>query len=133
MKSTFLYAAILLCASGLAAGVAHAQDTPAPPPSGQQGGRGMMDPARQLEMMKTQLGLSDDQAAKIKVILDDQGTKMQALRADTSTSMEDKRPKMEAIRADVKTKIEAILTDDQKTKYEAMSQRRPGGGPPPQL
>lgn len=94
-----------------------------------------MDPARRLEMMKNQLNLNDTQTAQIKAIFEDERTKMEALRADTSSTMQEKRPKMEAIRQDEETKVEAVLTPDQKTKYEAMRERmrgrRQGDGPPP--
>jgi periplasmic protein CpxP/Spy len=133
-----LRVAMFVCAFGLVASVAVAQDTstPAPPPDTAQGpppggGRGMMDPARRTEMLRNQLGLNDTQTAQVKAILEDERTKMEALRADTSSSMQEKRPKMMAIRQDEEAKIEAILTPDQKAKFEAMRQRRPGGGPPP--
>jgi hypothetical protein len=47
----------------------------------------------------------------------------------------DMRPKMAAIRTDQQAKIKALLTADQKPKYDAylasQPQGRPGGGPPP--
>lgn len=142
-----LRACLLATAATLAVGVAAAQEPTPPPsaPSGQQGygpggGRGgMMNPDRQSSMMKERLGLSDDQTAQVKTILEGQRSQMEALRADTASSQEDRRGKMMSIRKDTETKIEAVLTADQKTKYEAMQKearermQRGQGGPPPQL
>jgi Spy/CpxP family protein refolding chaperone len=120
-----------------------AQDTPpAPPPDGAQqglppGGRG--NPAereqRQLEMMTKQLSLTTDQQTQAKAILDDQQKQMMAAR--NSDSGGDPRAQMMSIRQASMARIRALLTDDQKTKFDAMQsrqrQRGPGGegGPPP--
>jgi len=141
-------AGLLLCSAMLAIVPAMAQDTPPPPPAqgdaqgpppgGGRGG-GMMNPARRLEMMQKQLELSPEQSTAIKAILDDEQTKMEAMRADTAMSREDRRSKMMTMREAEKTKIEAVLTKDQNVKYEAMEarmrgRRQQGGGgdgPPP--
>jgi Spy/CpxP family protein refolding chaperone len=119
--------AVMLCGLGLMAGFAVAQDeTPPPPPSGQMqgpppGGRGgMMDPGRRADRMKHELGLSDDQTTQVKSILEDGRTKMEALRSNTSMSREDRRSQMTTIRQAQNDKIHALLTADQKTKYDAM-------------
>jgi Spy/CpxP family protein refolding chaperone len=113
-----------------------AQDNPGPPP----GGRGQMQ-ERQLEMMTKALDLTPDQVTQVKAINADSRQQMEALRADTSTPQEDKRDKMMAIRKSSQEKIRAILTDDQKAKFDAMQarmrERRQQGGdappaPPPQ-
>jgi periplasmic protein CpxP/Spy len=139
-------AGVLLCSAMLVIAPAMAQDTPPPPPAqgdaqgpppGGRGG-GMMNPERRLEMMQKQLGLSPEQSTAIKSILDDEQTKMQAMQSDTSMSRDDRRSKMMAMREDEKTKVEAVLTKDQKPKYEEMeakmrerTQRGGGDGPPP--
>ena len=106
-----------------------AQDSsgPPPPPDGQGRGMGRMGPGgpgrmleRQLEMMTKQLSLTPDQVTQVKAIQADADKQMLALRDDTSTSRDDKRPKMMAIRQDSQTKIAAVLTPDQKSKWEAM-------------
>jgi len=45
---------------------------------------------------------------------------MMALRNDTSLSQDDRHAKMMNIRKSTQDKIRAILTDEQKTKYDAM-------------
>jgi Spy/CpxP family protein refolding chaperone len=94
-----------------------------------------MDPERRTQMMKDRLGLSDAQAAQVKAVYEDERTKSQALMADQTGDRESMRPKMEAIRKDSETRIGAILTPDQKAKWDTMraeQQRRGPGGPPPQ-
>jgi ribosome recycling factor len=92
----------------------------------------MMDPGRRTQMMKDRLSLSDDQTSQVKSILEDSQTKMEALRSNSSLSQDDRRSQMMSLRKAENDKIEALLTADQKTKYEAMQQemrgRRGGGG-----
>jgi Spy/CpxP family protein refolding chaperone len=107
-------------------------------PAGQMGPRG--GGAGQLEMLTKRLDLTADQQAKVKTIQEDSGKQMMALRNDTTMSQDDKRAKMMDLRKSSSDKIRAILTDDQKTKYDAlqaemrerMKERGQGGPPPPQ-
>lgn len=98
-------------------------------------------PGDRLEMMAKHLNLTDDQKAQIKPILEEQQTKMQALRDDTSLDREAKMPKMREIMEDTNTKIKPILTEDQQKKLADMRPKGPGRGqwrrhggnePPPQ-
>lgn len=134
--SRILTAAV--CAGVLCSIPALAQDTaPSGPPPGGRGFGGPGMGARQLEMLTRRLSLTTDQQTQVKAILDDNQKQMEALRNDTSTSREEKRPKMMAIRKSSDDKIRATLTDDQKTKFDAMQAEmrermgRRGDGPPP--
>ena len=139
-------AAILLCGAAIVVRSAAAQDAPPPPmpersqgaPQGPGQGRGqqMMDPERRTKMMKDRLGLSDAQAAQVKAVFEDERTKAQALMADQTADRQAMRPKMEAIRKGSDERITAILTPDQKAKWDTLraeqQQRGRGpGGPPP--
>jgi Spy/CpxP family protein refolding chaperone len=65
---------------------------------------------------------------------------MMALRDDTSTPQADKRAKMMDIRKSSDDKIRSLLTDEQKTKFDAMQakmqermkEHRQGGEAAPQ-
>lgn len=101
-------------------------------------GGGRME-GRQLEMLTKRLNLTADQQTQVKAIDDDTGKQMMAVRNDTSLSQEDRRSKMMAIRKASQDKIRGVLTDDQKTKYDAllaeqqqrMRERGQGGAPQP--
>jgi protein CpxP len=125
-RAAMRVALLALCTVALGAIPMVAQDSSAPPPSPQDGGGrpmgrgGPRQMQRQLEMMTTQLNLTPDQVAQIKAIYSDTDKQMTALRDDTSTAQADRREKMMAIRKDSQTKVRAVLTDEQKTKYDAM-------------
>ncbi len=82
------------------------------------------NPDRMAKHLGKKLGLSSDQVAQIKPVLEDRAQKMQALRADTSLSPQDRRAKAQDIMQDSKTRIEAVLNDSQKQQFEQMLQER---------
>lgn len=149
-RNMFRAAAVLLCAGGLMMSTAVAQQQDAPPPSPDgtmqgppQGGheRGG-NPERRLEMLQKHLNLTDDQTAQMKAIFEGQRAKMEAVHSNTALAPQDRHAQMMAIREDGEAKIHAILTPEQKTKFDVMQARmrereqehRRGGaqGAPPQ-
>jgi len=90
-------------------------------------------------MMQRRLNLSADQTTQVKAIFADGRAKMEALRANTSLAPADRHAQGEALRQDEHAKIEAVLTPDQKTKFDEMEARMrehrhdgpDGGGAPP--
>ncbi len=133
MKPSKLGIFALMTLGGLLAfgPIAGAQDQPTnsgtPPAGGAR--RGPPTPDKIMEQLK----LTDDQKAKVKPILVDQGEKMKSLRDDTSLTPQEKRPKMKEIRDATGAKLKPILTDDQYAQWEKMGQRRgrAGGNNPP--
>jgi Spy/CpxP family protein refolding chaperone len=137
--------ALALCWPAMSSVRSLAQDTNTPPPaqqpdaSGQPGGRPSMEQMRerQIDRMTKELSLTPDQVTQLRAIDKDSSTQMMAVRQDTSLSREDQRAKMMTIRQNSQTKIRAMLTDDQKPKYDAMLARerergpRGEGAPPP--
>jgi Spy/CpxP family protein refolding chaperone len=98
------------------------------------GGGGMrMTTDQRLAAIDKAVTLTDDQKPKVKEILDADQKKMTDMRS-SGEDMQTLRPKMTEIRTQENTQIKALLTDDQKTKYDAylasMPQGRGGGGPP---
>jgi Spy/CpxP family protein refolding chaperone len=88
--------------------------------------------ADRLKTMTEQLGLSQDQAAKLKPILEAETKKMRELREDTALSQQDRREKMAKIRQETAKKIqdEKILTEEQAKKWKEIQEQRrqrPGG------
>ena len=130
--------ALALCTAALSAAPLLAQG------GGGMGRGGMSPEAQQAQMdaMVKAVGLTDDQVAKVKVINAESRKQMMALR-QSGGDPADMRPKMMAIRTDEQTKIKALLTDDQKPKFDTFLASQPRGGrgggpggpppPPPQL
>jgi periplasmic protein CpxP/Spy len=120
-----------------------AQDPPPPPqgPGGPPHGGGMGMRGNQVEYLTKQLNLTPDQVTQVKAIDADTMKQAQAVQDDTSLAGPDKRTKMMDIHKVAQGKIRALLTDDQKTKYDALQaemrermqnrQGGPGGPPPP--
>lgn len=103
-----------------------APDQNAPQAEGGTGGhRGdhMMDPDERLAHMTKRYKLTADQQSQIKPILQDEQQQMQSMRSDTTASREDKRAKMMSMHQASQQKIEAVLTDEQKQKFEADQQK----------
>lgn len=133
MKRT---AALLLCSVALVipalaqtgANSCHMQGEMQGPPPGHHGGPGRHGGpggpgdargAQHMQMMERELNLTPDQTAKMKAIMDESHAQMMAGR-DSSASHQDRRAKMMAMRQSDDAKIKALLTDEQKTKFEAM-------------
>jgi protein CpxP len=147
VQKMVLGTAAMLC---LGYGVAAvAQDGPPPPPQqgdmqgpppgrGGPGGRGG---ERMVERVIHELNMSPEQAASFKAIMADQRAKMETLRGDGAGPGGNRKAMMD-IHRDADAKIHALLTNDQKAKYDAMEERmrermrenregRPDGPPPP--
>ena len=125
-RKPVLQAALLaLCATALSALPVMAQD-PAPSTQDQAGSTngGHRGPGQreehQIDFLTKKLNLTPDQVTQVKAIDDDSRTQMMALRQDTTTPQADKRAKMMDIHKASQAKIRAVLTDDQKTKYDAL-------------
>jgi protein CpxP len=97
------------------------QSTTPPPMHGPHGQ--MMNPDKQLEHLTKTLSLTSDQQTQIKPILENQQQQMMQLHEDQSLSRDDKMAKAKSLHADTTSKIEAVLTPDQKQKYEVMQQQ----------
>lgn len=80
------------------------------------------DPNQQVKRLTKELKLTSDQQSQILPILTDRASKVDAIRADTSLTQDDRRSKMKSLREESETKIKAILTDEQKQKYDQMQQ-----------
>ncbi len=96
-------------------------------------GRGMMTPEARVAAIDKAVTLTDAQKTKITAIFEEDQKKMQALREAQDPDM---RSKMMDMRKEENTKIKALLTDDQKPKFDdyvaSQPMGRPGGGAPPQ-
>ena len=130
LNKTLALAAII-AGSLFAATALQAEDsTNTPAGDKHAGGPGGMHRAPSADQIAKDLGLTDDQKAKVKVVLEDTQSKMKALHDDTSMSKEDKKTKFKEIRDGNQAKMKEILTPEQyDTWQKKMQQHRPPGGP----
>jgi len=78
-----------------------------------------MDPSKHLARMTTCMGLSAEQQAKIKPILEQNYTQKQAVHADKTLTREQRRAKMQELRGLLHEKIKPLLTPEQLKKFDA--------------
>jgi hypothetical protein len=83
--------------------------------------------ADQLDRLTTQLHLSADQQARVKIILDRRQAEMLRLRGTDSLTAMDRFTKLEAVKRDALEKISALLSDEQRKSFP-LSPQRPNGG-----
>jgi len=115
--------AMAVCAAALCSAPLLAQ--------GGGGGRMQMSPEDQVAAIDKAVTLTADQKPKVLAIVEASQKSMADLR-NSGGDMQAMRPKMMEIRTKQNADIKALLTDDQKTKFDAyvasMPQGRPGGG-----
>jgi periplasmic protein CpxP/Spy len=115
---------------------------PGAPGGAPGGGRRMLSVADQLDDLSKKLDLTDAQKPQVKAVLEDQDKKMRDLMENSSGPREENRAKMREIHESSNAKIRALLTAEQKTKFDKMQEehrkqmeeRRRGGDegvPPP--
>jgi len=75
--------------------------------------------AARLERMKINLGLKDDQVAKIKTAQTQLREKMKALHEDESLLPEQKKAQMKALMDQQKESLKSVLTAEQLAKLES--------------
>jgi Spy/CpxP family protein refolding chaperone len=114
-----------------------AEDKPAgerpkrPEGGGRPGGPGAFSPEERIKRMTEELGLTQDQQDKLKAIFAKGETQFKALREKGRENLtEEDRTKMRDFFKAQTEEIGAVLTPEQKTKWqEAMEKRRQGRGP----
>ncbi len=84
----------------------------------------VVDPAVQAQHMAKRLNLTSDQQTQVLNVLTAQQDQVKSVRSDSSLSRDDRHAKMQSIRTDSESKIRALLTDDQKQRFDQMQQQR---------
>jgi len=119
MKSTRKYLlALCVISFGLALPTATLRAEDGPPSEKEHGPKGERE-----DIMKEKLGLSNDQAAKIKQTHDDARAEMKKIRDDQSLSKKQKMAAMKENREATKAKVDAVLTPEQRTKADEMRKK----------
>ncbi len=113
---------------------------PPPPPAAGPGmrGHGPGNPDEQVRHLTRELNLTSDQQAQVRQVIEQRDAQVAQLRTNTAVTGPQRREQMKSIWMDSDTKVRAVLTDEQKQKFDAMRaqqmERRQGmrgGGPPP--
>jgi periplasmic protein CpxP/Spy len=83
-----------------------------------------MSTEERVNILKDSLKLSDEQAAKITIILDQQSKEMTSVFEKYSDNRDSMRTAMQDIMQKSDKKINSILTKDQAKKYDVMQKER---------
>jgi hypothetical protein len=134
---SFTVLAVLLLAAGCAS-----QETRGPGQSGGPGGHGGLGGPVSAEQrvadMRAKLGLSDEQAAKVKPIIEEQFKRQKAImdqaRSGGREAREKLQPKLDDLQWDIDKKLAAVLTEEQMLAYskwvEQEAAQKPDGDRP---
>lgn len=114
-----LYLSLVFVSGAAVGALGHRYFVQQPQVSAERKARPTPEEFRRMYMaeMRGRLKLSDDQAAKLEVILDDTRTRYREMR-------EKHRPEMKAIQDEQVLRINAILSADQQTEYTKMREER---------
>lgn len=124
----FVFASALAIA--LAGSVAIAQDpTPAPTTAPAPAGMKHHKPGKMAAKMAAELNLTDEQKDKIKPILADRESKMEALAADTASTPQAKKQQQREIMKKFQADMAGVLTPEQLEKMKGMRKGHKGGAP----
>lgn len=121
VRNSVRRAALLGLALGLAnlPAVSHATDQPPPPDR-------KAPMADHLQRMAEDLGLTQQQKAQVADILKAERDKLTALRDDPSMDRRERFKALRKIREEGREQIRALLTPEQRKKFDAMPKPKPG-------
>jgi protein CpxP len=127
-RSLFALAVIAGCAVPV---LAQPPEHPPGAAPGEHGGkeRGPGMRGDRLKHLAEELALTEEQKTQLKPILAQEAAAMKAIWEDKSLEGDARREKMKSVRDSYAPKIEAVLTPEQKTKFEKIKSQRGPGGP----
>jgi periplasmic protein CpxP/Spy len=124
---------LLLTIATLFSAAAHAQDKSTPPAEGRRGKGGesqrggqMMSPEARVEQLDKAVSLTEEQKTKIKDIYAKSQEELRTAMRGSGGDRDAARQKMMEMMRATRDQVRALLTDEQKKKFDAMPQR--GGG-----
>jgi periplasmic protein CpxP/Spy len=122
MKKLFLLGTLLM--AFVFTSFAQTDNQPAPVSMEKKRGRG--NPQAQANNVKKALGLSDEQASKMKDARATLQGKMKAIKSDNSLSKEQKMAQVKTAATAFDGEVKGILTPEQFTKWSEMKQNMKG-------
>ncbi len=130
MKRILSVAALALSLAGCAAFAQMSAPVSNDAPTVQQQGPNRPNPHKAAVRIGKELGLSDDQTAKLEPILADRQQKVQALRANTSLTDAQRKQGMKTIQQTARMQLSQVLSPDQmKQLHKMRQQEKQGNGP----
>jgi Spy/CpxP family protein refolding chaperone len=124
MKNSLKSLVLVLGSALLVLPALRAEEGPAGGPAGgPPEGRREMRREKMGDHMGAELGLSDDQKARIKDLNQQEKAELDALRDNTAGAKEDKRAQFQSIRKSYMEKRQAIMTPEQREKAKAMREK----------
>ena len=73
-----------------------------------------------LEKLKTELDLTEEQSAELKLVFQETRKEKKVIKQNDSLSDEEKKSQLKEVRAKMETKLKSTLTDDQFSKYKEL-------------
>ncbi len=122
---------LLLAATLITAVPAFAQPGPPPagaerrgPAAGPDGRRGPPSVDERVQRMTADLGLSPDQATKVRAALTAERRQADSIMAARANRQDAERAAMMAVRTNTEKSVTSVLTAEQRTRHDAMRARR---------
>jgi len=81
-------------------------------------GTGKHDQGKRVERLKQELGLTDDQIAKLKPVLESLHQERKAIKEDAVLTKSEKHQQMKALRDKYAGQLGAVLTPEQQAKWK---------------
>lgn len=94
--------------------------------SPKNGEKGMDKMKKRVEMLKSELNLTDDQTAKVTELVVSLGKQMKEIRENGEGKSEANKDKMKALAKEREDKMKLILTSEQMTKLKEMNKKEMG-------
>jgi Spy/CpxP family protein refolding chaperone len=98
------------------------QSAPRGPADMSKGKKGSYDPDQRLELMTRNMKLTPEQQAKIKPILAEEYSHLEALKGNDTYNRDERRSKLQELNQTTYDKIRPILTPDQQKRHEDVKQ-----------
>jgi Spy/CpxP family protein refolding chaperone len=122
-----LIVALIIGAVAAVSSVRAADATDSKAPTAAPAGKQRMTAEQRLDQMAERLGLNAEQKGKLKTAMETQAKANRELRSDSSfaaLSQPEKQAKTKVITDEFNKQVKAFLTDEQKTKFDTLTQQQ---------
>lgn len=92
-------------------------------PTPEMKGPALNNPERRLKNLTNDLGLTVEQQAKIKPIIEDEFAQLDKLKGSDALNRDERRSKLQNLNRETFEKMKQVLTPEQQQKYELINQK----------